>query len=117
LNYTRILRQSGVEPRQAVANAAAAANQPDELSYDLLDRGDTSFAQLPELTELGVAAQLGYFDAELLHQCDQHVGNMSLVLVEARDRFSLILKFALYLFIATLVVAMYLPIFKMGSVI
>lgn len=117
LNYTRILRGSGVEARQAVADAASAANQPQELTYDQLGGSETSFAQLPVLTELGVAARLGNFDAEIAHQCDQHIGNMSLVLVEARDRFSLILKIALYLFVATLVVAMYLPIFKMGSVI
>ena len=117
LNYTRILRESGVDPKQAVADAAAAANQPDSLTYDQLGVGDSSFAQLPVLTELGVAAKLGHFDSEISHQCDQHVGNMSLVLVEARDRFSLILKIALYLFVATLVIAMYLPIFKMGSVI
>ena len=117
LNFTRILRQSGVETKQAVAAAAAAANQPDDLTYDQLGNSATSFAQLPILTELGVAAKLGEFDSEISHQCDQHLGNMSLVLVEARDRFSLILKIALYLFVATLVVAMYLPIFKMGSVI
>ena len=117
LNYTRILRKCGVDPKQAVADAAAAANQPDSLTYDQLGVGDSGFAQLPVLTELGVAAKLGNFDSEISHQCDQHVGNMSLVLVEARDRFSLILKIALYLFVATLVFAMYLPIFKMGSVV
>ncbi len=117
LNYTRILRQSGVDPKKAVADAAAAANQPDDLTYDKLGSSDTNFAQLPVLTELGISAKLGQFDSEISHQCDQHVGNMSLVLIEARDRFSLILKIALYLFVATLVIAMYLPIFKMGSVV
>lgn len=117
LNYTRILRESGVDPKQAVADAAEAANQPDGLSYDQLGVDESSFSQLPVLTELGVAAKLGHFDSEISHQCDQHVGNMSLVLVEARDRFSLILKIALYSFVAALVIAMYLPIFKMGSVI
>lgn len=117
LNYVRILRKCDVDPRQAVEDAASAANQPDGLTYDELRSHESSFAELPVLTELGVAAKLGNFDSEILHQCDQHVGSMSLVLVEARDRFSLILKIALYLFVATLVVAMYLPIFKMGSVI
>lgn len=117
LNYTRILRECDVDPEQAVANAASAANQPEGLTFDALGNGDGNFAQLPVLTELGIAAKLGNFDAEIIHQCDEHIGNMALALVEARDRFSLILKIALYLFVATLVVAMYLPIFKMGSVI
>ncbi len=117
LNYTRILRESGVDPRQAVADAASAANQPEGLAYDSLGSGEGGFPQLPVITELGVASKLGNFDAEIIHQCDEHIGNMVLALVEARDRFSLILKIALYLFVATLVVAMYLPIFKMGSVI
>jgi len=119
LNYTRILRECDVNPEQAVADAASAANQPEGLSFGALGNSDGNFAQLPVLTELGVAAKLGNFDSEIIHQCDEHIGNMALALalLEARDRFSLILKIALYLFVATLVVAMYLPIFKMGSVI
>jgi len=117
LNYTRMLRQCGVEPGQAIAAAAAAANQPDDLTYDNLLSGPRSFAQLPALTEIGIAARLGEFDSEISHQCDQHTGRLSVVLLEARDRLSLILKIALYFFVAALVVAMYLPIFQMGSVI
>ena len=117
LNYARMLRECGVDPERAVADAAAASNQPETLSYGELQRNPSSHDQLPALTELGIAAKLGNFDAELDHQCDQHVAALSLTLVEARDRFSLLLKTALFVFVGALVVAMYLPIFQMGAVV
>lgn len=117
LNFARILVESDVEPTRAVAEAAKATNQSSDLSFENLATNDRDANQSPVLTELGVAAKLGYFDDEIAFQCDQHVGRLSLALIEARDRFALILQFAVYLFVATLVVAMYLPIFKMGSVI
>lgn len=117
LNFTRILVESGVEATRAVAEAAKAANQSSDLSFERLAEDGGDFGQSAVLTELGVAAKLGYFNEEIAFQCDQHVGRMALALVEARDRFSLVLKFVIYLFVATLVVAMYLPIFRMGSVI
>ena len=112
-----MLRECGVDPERAVSDAAAASNQPESLSYRELQRNPSSHDQLPALTELGIAAKLGNFDAELDHQCDQHVAALSLTLVEARDRFSLLLKTALFVFVAALVIAMYLPIFQMGAVV
>ena len=117
LNFADMLVKSDVEASRAVAEAARAANLPADLSFESLAAANGDFGEDPVLTELGVAAKLGYFEDEVAFQCDQHIGRMSLALVEARDRFSLILKFVLYLFVAGLVVAMYLPIFKMGSVI
>ena len=117
LNFARILVESGVEAARAVDDAARAANQSSDLSFESLAANGGSFDQGSVLTELGVAAKLGYFNDEIAFQCDQHISRMALALVEARDRFSLVLKFVMYLFVGTLVVAMYLPIFKMGSVI
>ncbi len=117
LNYARMLRECGVDQERAVADAAAASNQPESLSYGELKRDPSSHAELPAMTELGIAAKFGNFDAELEHQCDQHVAALSLILVQARDRFSLLLKTALFVFVAALVVAMYRPIFQMGSVV
>ncbi len=117
LNYARILGSCGVEPDRAVAEAAALTNQPDTLSLDGLRNKASSREQLPALTELSVATRLGHFDAEVSHQCEQHVGELTLALVETRDRVSAVLKVALYVFVGGLVVAMYLPIFRMGSVI
>jgi len=117
LNYARILRTCGVEPQRAVNEAAALTNQAAALPFDTSGEGPSSHEQFPALTELGVAARLGQFDAEISHQCEQHLGELTLALVNTRDRFSVVLKLALYLFVGGLVVAMYLPIFKLGSVI
>lgn len=117
LNFTRMLRESGVDPVRAVTAAAAAANQAESLRYESMASGEGGFDQPPILSELAVADRLGHLDSELAHQCDQHIGRMSVALVEARDKFSLLLKLVLYVFVGTLVVAMYLPIFKIGSVI
>ena len=117
LNYARMLRECGVDPDRAVADAAAASNQPESLSYREIQQDPSSHDQLTALTELGIAAKLGNFDPELEHQCDQHVAALSLTLVEARDRFSLLLKISLFVFVAALVVAMYLPIFSLGAVV
>lgn len=117
LNYANILRKCGVDPTVAVADAAAASNQSEELSLDSLTNEVRAHRQSQALTELGIAARLGNLDAELSHQCEQHVSNLTLALVEARDRFSLVLKIVLYLFVAALIIAMYLPIFKLGSVV
>lgn len=117
LNYANILRRCGVDATVAVADAATASNQSEDLSLDSLTNSVRAHRQSHALTELGIAARLGNLDAELSHQCEQHVSNLTLALVEARDRFSLVLKIVLYLFVAALVVAMYLPIFKMGSVV
>ena len=117
LNYANILRKCGVDARVAIADAAAASNLSVDVSLDTLTNDVRAHRQSQVLTELGIAARIGNLDAELSHQCDQHVGNLTLALVETRDRFSLVLKIALYLFVAALVVAMYLPIFKIGSVV
>ena len=117
LNYANILRRCGVDAPVALADAAAASNQAADLSLETLINDVQAHRQSQALTELGIAARLGNLDSELSYQCDQHVSNLTVALVEARDRFSLALKIALYLFVAALIIAMYLPIFKLGSVI
>lgn len=117
LNYASILRKCGVDPAVAINDAAAASNQSEDLSLDSLANSTQVHGQSLALTELGIAARLGNLDSELSHQCEQHVSNLTLALVEARDRFSLVLKIVLYLFVAALIIAMYLPIFKLGSVV
>ena len=109
--------ESGVSPDQAIKIASREANVPDTVT-----NGSTSFAagdvgDFSIISELAIAARLGNLRDEVAYQCEEHIGKLSLVLMDARDRFSLILKIIIYAFVATLVVAMYLPIFKLGSVI
>lgn len=117
LNFCRLLIESDVAHDHAVSIAAKAANQSGDLSIDSLHDEDGDYADLPIFAELAIAQKLGNFHGELSHQCDEHLGKMSLILIQARDQFSLVLKLLLYIFVATLVIAMYLPIFKMGAVI
>lgn len=117
LNYARMLRKCGVDEETAVSKAAAASGQSGDLSLEALREAGPGPIRSQALIELGVAAKLGNLDAELSHQCDEHIGNLTVALVEARDRFSLVLKIALYAFVVVLLIAMYLPIFKMGSVL
>ena len=117
LNFLRMLRASGVEESAAVGAAAKEANLPDGFDYQALLARQPAFSQSNTLTELGVAARLGQLDNELDYQCEQHAGEWAMVLLEVRDRFSLILKLFLFALVAALVIAMYLPIFSMGAVI
>lgn len=117
LNYSRLLRECEVDAEQAIAAAATASNQLEALSLSAMKTNTLGHANLPTLTELGVAAKLGNFDSELAHQCEQHAATLSLVLVEARDRFSLLLKVLAFLIIAVLLIAMYVPIFELGALV
>ncbi|MEO0997474.1 MAG: hypothetical protein AAFX58_08145 [Pseudomonadota bacterium] len=114
LNLFRLLRLSGLAPEQAMAEAAGAVEQPG-LAAATGGSGDHS--EFPALAELSIAAGLGNLDAELKHQCEQHIDTLALLLVSVRDRIALVLKLIVYAFVATLVVAMYLPIFKLGEFI
>ncbi|MEM1262380.1 MAG: hypothetical protein AAGH76_08290 [Pseudomonadota bacterium] len=117
LNYARILRRCGSDAANALYQAALATKRTDGLSLDRLKTDPNAFSPSQSLVELGIAARLSNFDAELDYQCVQHDGRLAVVLVEARDRLSLVLKIALYLYVAALVIGMYLPIFQLGSII
>ncbi len=117
LNCTRMLRACGVDANEAITAAAGVSNQDDDLSLNGLIQGASDPATGNELSELGIAARLGNFDAELNHQCEQHVGTLTRALVSGRDRLALLLKIVVYAVIAALVIAIYLPIFQMAVII
>ena len=117
LNFSRLLMESGVSPDQAIKIASHEANVPDTVTSDGTSFTSGDFGDFSIISELAIASRLGNLRDEVAYQCEEHIGKLSLVLVDARDRFSLILKIIIYAFVATLVVAMYLPIFKLGSVI
>ncbi len=116
MNFVRILRACDVEPVRAVSAATRVTNQGHDLTYNAL-RDSNRFDGVNTLGELAVAARVDNFDKELEHQCDQHISELVSALVRLRDRVSIVLKIALFVFVGTLVVAMYLPIFRLGTVI
>lgn len=115
INFARLLVRSGVPQDQAFAKAASVARQPADVVAAIADgRTDDTVGGLAS-TELAIAARLGQVDVELEHQCDQHVGSLVLALSRVRDRFALAMKLALFILVGAIVVAMYLPLFKMGA--
>ncbi len=117
LNLSRMLVANGVPVDRAISIAAAESGQAADMDMRRLAAlADDPHASVP-LAELGIASRLGLLEKELVAQCDRHLARLSMVLVDARDRFALFLKTALYVFVAIMIVAMYLPIFKMGSVV
>jgi type IV pilus assembly protein PilC len=117
INFAHILLQCGVSAERAIKVAANLSNQAPDFDHEKLIRSGSPFGDMPAIEQLAIAARLGQIDRELAYQCEQHVATLSTALIGVRERFSIVLKLVLYFFIATLIVAMYLPIFKMGSVI
>ncbi|MDH3620686.1 MAG: hypothetical protein OER91_07335 [Gammaproteobacteria bacterium] len=100
LNFARLLMESGVSQDDAIRVAARETGQPETLG-----------------AELAIAAKLGNLRNEITRQCEERLDSLALAMVGARDRFALFLKIAIYSLVAVLVIAMYLPIFRLGSVI
>ncbi len=117
LNFLRILLASGVSKNEAVLVAASNSNQSAGMDFnDLLSIRESSSTG-SALTEIAAAARLDQLEGELTHQCDAHSARLTMAMVESRNRFSLLLKATLYAYFASLIIAMYLPIFKLGSLI
>lgn len=117
MNFTRILREADVSPSECVSVAAALTGLDVAAQLDGLALVRTGRTSDVSLNELGIAERLGGFDRELSIQCDQHVAELISTLSRIRDRVALFLKVVLFSIVSLLVTAMYLPIFKMGSVL
>ncbi|MEN7343698.1 MAG: hypothetical protein AAAFM81_12180, partial [Pseudomonadota bacterium] len=115
LNFAHLLCESGVDTDVAIREAAKISAQPDSLTLSAL-MDSRRFAHSKELSALGIAARLGQAPVELAHQCDEHASTLALALIRSRDRMSLLLKLTLFVFVGLLIIAMYLPIFKMGAI-
>ncbi|MEL7310445.1 MAG: hypothetical protein AAFN07_02935 [Pseudomonadota bacterium] len=116
LNFTRILRDCGVDERDAITTGAQMSRidvQPLLGQSEVTGDHDV----LPNVTELAIAQSLGTFDAELESQCDLYPATLATALTRTRDTFSWSLRLIAYIIVGILVVASYLPIFQMGSVV
>lgn len=117
LNFTRILLECGVAVERAVEVAARLANQPPSLDYAALEASAGAAASDRTLRELGVAARLGNLPAEVAARCDIQEAELAHVLATSRNRFSLGTSIVVGVLVAIVVIAMYLPLFRMGSLI
>lgn len=116
INFARLLMSGNVPVERAVDTAAERANQPSDARYDSLTTATHHSRDRP-LTELGMAARLHTLEPELDFQCDRHPEYLVDRLLRFREQFGLALKVLVYALIGSLVVATYLPIFQMGSVV
>lgn len=117
LNFARILLECGTPAERAVAAAARLANQHPSLDYAALEASTGAAALDATLRDLGVAARVGNLRPEVAARCEIQEAELARVLATSRNRFSLGTSIVVGLLVAVVVIAMYLPIFRMGSVI
>lgn len=117
LNFTKMLLDCGVSVDQALAAAAQHANRKPVLDAEALRALDKAPTGNRVLGELAIAARLGQLQPEIDSQCERHEADLAAALVAARDRFSLGTSIVVGLLVGLIVIAMYLPIFRMGAVI
>ncbi|MEO1595910.1 MAG: hypothetical protein AAFS02_11780 [Pseudomonadota bacterium] len=106
LNTLRLLQRADVD-LSAAKSAAAAHTEFDP----------TAAAHDPAIESLNIAESLGLLTRELDTQCADHLTRLTDDLLAARNRIAIATKVILYAIIALLVIAMYQPLFSMGSVI
>lgn len=115
LNFARILKHAGVDDALAVDAAATAAGSTPSMSLGSLVELPPNVAHGRALEQLGIASRLDVFERELSVQCEQHIEELIHELAHVRDRFALVLRVAVFVYIGVLVVAMYQPIFMLGT--
>ncbi|MEM7281881.1 MAG: hypothetical protein AAF438_09670 [Pseudomonadota bacterium] len=98
LNVARILIGSGVDNNVALESSAKMTG-----------------VTVPR--EVFASDSLGNIHSELEHQCELQLGVQTNAMIRARDRLSVLMKSLLSTVLGALIIAMYLPIFKMGSVV
>jgi len=102
VQYQAILLDAGATPAAAREGAAELAGEPaDSHRQQLLDS----------------AAQLGRLREELARQIEKHRLSALDGFEGPRNALVLLLRVIVYLFVAAYVLAMYLPIFKLGAII
>jgi type II secretory pathway component PulF len=102
LTLARALAAGGQPPGESLGSAAAIGDAgPD-----------------PELAaKLALAGKLGAADAELAHLNELELGSLQRELDTWRAAVLRILQVIIAVFIGAMVIAMYLPIFKLGAVV
>lgn len=106
LNTLRLLLRTGMDATTAKSTAAT------NTGFDA-----AAAANDASIESLNIAERLGLLTRELDTQCNDHVTRLTDDLLAARNRIAIATKVILYAIIALLVIAMYQPLFSMGSVI
>lgn len=119
LGYARVLMAGDLPPAAAWNRAARLAGVQPTVEVDALERPD--FEQLavanPDLGRLAGAQRLGTLAGELAITTERQQLRLADALVAARGRVAFAMRAVLFFVVGSLLVAMYLPIFKLGSVL
>ena len=107
VQYSTVLHKSGVPADAAIQHGEAFSNlkHANQKSLGLWR------------TAVNSAGQMGALLTELEYQCDQISSMFGKYMIIVRERLTLWVQVILGLLVGTLIVAMYLPIFKMGEVV
>lgn len=117
MNVADMLLGAGIAAREAINAAAEFARQKNVLDYDTLMNRDFADDTLETVRELAIAARLNTLDVEIVQQRQREVGTLARQMIKLRETFGAAMKVFIYVILGTLIVAMYLPIFKLGSMI
>ena len=108
IQYVYILQKSGLNYEKSLAHAK-------NISLMNSNRAAVIFADW--LEAIDVAAKMGALDQEVEFQIQQTNSLFSRQMIIARERMSLMMQITLGVVVGLLVIAMYLPIFQLGSVV
>lgn len=102
-----------------LANAwANAGREPVQALREAIDTMSASDSGLRQLTsEVHLADELGLAKHELGHQCERSLTAYRAAMESRRALTSRVMQVAIAILVGSVVIAIYLPIFKMGSVI
>ncbi|MBB6095546.1 type IV pilus assembly protein PilC [Povalibacter uvarum] len=112
--YAATLVAAGIHPRKSLAAAAREAGIYTDLDFESAE-ASAMMATLP--TQLMSADRLGHLREELATQRGLQADAIAKSIEGLQLRTAILMRGLLYFLVATLVIAMYLPIFKLGSII
>ena len=97
---------------------ASAGEEPLKALRDAIDRMSASADQVNELTaDVQLAHEIGLAGHELDHQCQKSLGEYRNAMESRRALVSRIMQVAIAVLVGGIVIAIYLPLFRIGSLI
>ena len=82
------------------------------------DGADTGRAWYTDIADsLAIARKLGTLQEEITYLCEGLHSDLAVTLSKVRSEITIVAQIVIGLIIATVVISLYLPIFKLGSVV
>lgn len=107
IQYVRALTSAGVKPDAAVRHAEELSKIDQVMNDDIAAWRQAIVA----------SASMGVLEDEIGYQCQRYGSLFNRKMIETRDFMTVAIQFFIGIFIGALLIAMYLPIFMLGSVV